>query len=373
MSDTALQELENLSEALADCYDRTVLLERLMVRSAKVASEADILVLLSETAQELSCPGAAIFAGGRWLQEVPSWLATLPAPAKRLQRREEALCAVAFPGGWLALWGRSRPFSAHDQRIVDALAQTIGASLQRLEGQALHESLRLEEHERTLASQIWSTLVPHHLPAPVGYTLLSSFQPARDLGGDFQLALGNWRVLGDVSGKGLPAAMHSGLLSGLVPIALEQPDPLKALASAAAPLLERAGAFATLALVSFGQDGRLSYVSFGHPPLLVRRLDGRVDAFGATAPPLGLFDPPPAAMRQLELKPGELLLVYTDGLIEANQDGELFGLERLSQLLEANPEPEGLLQALGVAMNAFEVCDDLGLHIYRYEGVEPCD
>jgi hypothetical protein len=373
MPDTALQELENLSEALADCYDRTVWLEDLMVHSAQIASEADILALLLETAQKLACAGAAIWARGRWLQEVPSWLAALPAPAKRLQRREEALYAVAFPGGWLALWGRSKPFSAHDQRIVNALAQMIGVSLQRLEDQALRERLQLEEHERTLASQIWSTLVPNHLPAPAGYTLLSSFRPARDLGGDFQLALGSWRVLGDVSGKGLPAAMHSGLLSGLVPIALEQPDPPKALASAAAPLLERAGAFATLAMVSFGQDGRLSYVSFGHPPLLVRRLDGRVDAFGATAPPLGLFDPPPAAMRQLELKPGELLLVYTDGLIEADRGGELFGLERLRQLLEANPEPKEFLEALEVAMNGFEVRDDLGLHIYRYQGVGSCD
>lgn len=373
MTDPALQELENLSEALADCYDRTVWLERLMVRSAQIASEADVLALLSEAAQELSCAGAAIFARGRWLQEVPSWLAALPAPVKRLQRREEALYAVSFPGGWLALWGRSRSFSAHDQRIVDALAQMIGVSIERLEDQALRERLKLEEHERALASQIWSTLVPNQLPAPVGYTFLSSFQPARDLGGDFQLALGNWRVLGDVSGKGLPAAMHSGLLSGLLPIALEQPNPPKVLASAAAPLLERAGAFATLALISFEQDGGIVYGSFGHPPLLVRRLDGRVEAMGATAPPLGLFDPPPEAMRRFVLREGELLLVYTDGLIEAARNGELFGLERLGNLLEANSEPEAFLQELKVAMQTFEVSDDFGLHIYRYVGVGSCN
>lgn len=372
MPERVLRELEDLSEALADCYDRTVLLERLMVRSAQITDEADVLKLLSETAQELSCTGAAIFAGGRWLQEVPPWLAALPAPAKRLQRPEEALYAVAFPGGWLALWGRPGPFSAHDQRIADALAQMIGASLQRLEGQALRERLRLEEHERALASQIWSTLVPNRLPAPSGYTLLSSFQPARDLGGDFQLAVGNWRVLGDVSGKGLPAALHSGLLSGLIPMALEQPDPPKALASAAAPLLERAGAFATLALICFDQDGILSYGSFGHPPLLVRRRDGSVEAFGATAPPLGLFDPPKTVLRSFRLEPGEFLLAYTDGLIEAERGEELFGLERLTRLLEAHPEPEGFLRALEAAMRPFEVRDDFGLQIYRYVGVESC-
>lgn len=361
-------DLEATAEALADCYDRSVFLERLMVRTARLSSVPDLLGLLGEAAGELGCRGIALFADGAWRGDVPGWLARYPAPERRFRERGQGLHGLPFGRGWIALWGKEGGLNAYDARIADALAQMVGAAWENLEAQALRERLRLQEYERQLAGEIWRTLVPAEVPAPEGYGLYSLFQPAREVGGDFQTAHGAWRVLGDISGKGLPAAMHSGLLTGLMPLILSQPDPVAAMVASATPALERSEVFATLALLHLHPEGRVGWFSFGHPPLLLRRRDGAVERFRASAPPLGLFPPASHDLNWLHLEPGELLLVYSDGLIEAEGEQGLYGLERVAGLLAHHPRPQEFLLTLERDLSGFSIVDDLSLQLYEFRG-----
>ena len=188
---------------------------------------------------------------------------------------------------------------------------------------------RQRDDEMASAAVIQRALLPKvdEFAAETGVDVSASMTPARDVGGDFfdlvRLADGRVAVgVGDVCGKGVPAALFMGITKTLIRINLrETPDLPGAILKANAYLANNNAAelFATLLYAAFDpRSGEVEYCSCGHLPALMRRADGAVETLPAGGLPVGLFDnltdqgAPRRAMRE-----GDLLFLYTDGVTEA--------------------------------------------------------
>jgi hypothetical protein len=200
------------------------------------------------------------------------------------------------------------------------------------------------EREFQNARELQQILVPETLPAIPGFTLTSAYRPAQEVGGDFfqiiplqgGLQGSTLIVLGDVSGKGLQAAMTVSLIVGAVrTLAKFAPQPAQMLAEVNQRLHGRLqGGFATCIAVLLNPDGSCILSSAGHPaPFLNQR---ELELPGAL--PLGLDLAASYQQVDVQLRKGDHFSLYTDGLLEArNQSGELYGFERLEVLFGARP------------------------------------
>jgi hypothetical protein len=200
------------------------------------------------------------------------------------------------------------------------------------------------EREFQNARELQQILVPETLPAIPGFTLTSAYRPAQEVGGDFfqiiplesALQGSTLIVLGDVSGKGLQAAMTVSLIVGAVrTLAKFAPQPAQMLAEINQRLHGRLqGGFATCIAVLLNADGSCILASAGHPaPFLNQR---ELDLPGAL--PLGLDLGATYQQVPIQLREGDHFSLYTDGLLEArNQSGELYGFERLEVLFGTRP------------------------------------
>jgi sigma-B regulation protein RsbU (phosphoserine phosphatase) len=188
---------------------------------------------------------------------------------------------------------------------------------------------------------------PDEFAADSGIDASASMNAARDVGGDwFELVpLDDGRVavgVGDVCGKGVPAALFTGITKTLIRINLrENPDLPGAILKANAFLANNNAAelFATLLYAAFDpRTGEIELVSCGHLPALLRRAGGAVEKLSGGGLPVGLFETLKPRMLRAAMGPGDLLFLYTDGVTEAENEAQHeFGEERLGDLL-ANGE-----------------------------------
>jgi serine phosphatase RsbU (regulator of sigma subunit) len=201
---------------------------------------------------------------------------------------------------------------------------------------------RIIREEMKSAQELQRVLIPEALPRLPGFAVTSAYRPAAEVGGDFfQLVAVNkataMLVVGDVSGKGLKAAMTVSLMIGALRTLTDltaQPD--KILEMLNRRMMGRLqNGFVTCLVIRIGSDGACMAASAGHPPPFV----GDHEIYLAPAVPLGL-DPDARYEKQpFDLKVGSRLTVYTDGLLEArNSDGELFGFKRLEKLISLRPD-----------------------------------
>jgi len=184
---------------------------------------------------------------------------------------------------------------------------------------------------------------PRAFAADLGLDVHAAMLPARDVGGDFfdLVALADGRValgVGDVCGKGVPAALYMGISKTLIRINLrERPDLPAAILKANDYLTTHypAEQFATLFYAVYDPaSGAFDYVSCGHPAARIRRADGRIEALKAGGLPVGMFETLRVGPRSAYLGAGDLLLIYSDGVTEA-ADGSAceFGEDRLCAAL----------------------------------------
>ncbi len=239
-------------------------------------------------------------------------------------------------------------FTEEHVRIFSTLAPQIAIAIEnaRLYERVVRSEVRMER-DLERAREIQMHLMPPVCPSIPGLEVCARFQPARELGGDLYdfLTYGKERhvlTIGDVSGKGAPAALYgamaSGILRSLAPQRLMATDMLKKLNVL---LLERKieGHFITLAYGVWEPKAKsLRLANAGMPlPILVRR--GRSHAIRAEGVPLGLLEHTEYQETALTLEKGDLVAMFSDGLVEAmNPEQEEFGMRRLENLLREHAQ-----------------------------------
>jgi phosphoserine phosphatase RsbU/P len=206
--------------------------------------------------------------------------------------------------------------------------------------------------ELKVAEEVQHRLLPRSLPGIPGYEFFAYYHAAYEVGGDYYdfVAMPEDRLgiaLGDVSGKGVAAALIMAKFSGDTRLALQAAGSPSAAAHALNRALCESGIderYITLNLAVLDpRAGRLQICSAGHPPLLLRRPDGGVERLcrDSGCLPLGIL--PDAAYQQVEvtLGPGEVAVLYSDGVTDArNASGDLFDTcehPRLRRVLEQTP------------------------------------
>jgi predicted ester cyclase len=246
----------------------------------------------------------------------------------------------------------------------------VGTGLSELRGQRLQQEVRERERveqELRVARRIQQALLPKEVPAPEGWEIAQYYQPAREVGGDFYdfLKLEDGRVgliIGDVSGKGIPAAvLMASTRSVLRAVAQRALMPGQVLAEANEVL--SADVPPSMFVTCFysildPSSGRFHYANAGHN-LPYWQHEDLASEMRATGMPLGLLPGMQYEEKEAMLVPGDTILFYSDGLVEAhNAAGEMFGDRRLQSFVTNHSAGgESLITELLVELAKFTGAD----------------
>ena len=230
-----------------------------------------------------------------------------------------------------------------------------GTGLSELRGQRLEQEARERERieqELRVARRIQQALLPESIPQFEGWEITQHYQPAREVGGDFYdfLPMTDGRlglVIGDVSGKGIPAAvLMANTQSVLRTVAKRGSVPGQALMEANEVLCANVppNMFVTCFYAILDpKSGSLTYANAGHDLPYVRRRSGDAEELIARGMPLGLMPGMSYEEKETILEAGETALFYSDGLVEAHDPkGEMFGFPRLRALVGKHGEEPSL-------------------------------
>jgi serine phosphatase RsbU (regulator of sigma subunit) len=226
--------------------------------------------------------------------------------------------------------------------------------------QEAQERERIEQELR-VARMIQHTLLPKSLPELEGHEIAAYYQPAREVGGDFYdfLELEDGRLglfVGDVSGKGVPAAIVMAITRTLLRSAYHLGSPGEILEQVNNSLLPDIppNMFVTcLAALLDSSTGRLQYANAGHDLPYVRHAAG-VSELRATGMPLGLMPNMSYEQKEITLQPGESILLYSDGLVEAHSPRrEMFGFPRMQGHVREHSEGATLIDSLLAELEQF--------------------
>lgn len=255
---------------------------------------------------------------------------------------------------------------------------------QRLEAVARADAEVKAAREMDIARQVQARLFPRVPPPSPTLDLAGRCLQAREVGGDYFdfLPLGRRRhgfVLGDISGKGIAAALLMANLQASVrsQSSLAPEEPERFLLSVNCHFFENttAGAYASLFFGDYDEDsGRFRYVNCGHPPGLLVRAGGEVAELAATTTVVGLFADWECAPAETRIADGDTLVLYTDGVSECwNAAGEDFGVARLASLVRRHRQlgAEALLETILGAIREFgpgEQRDDVTLLVAKRSG-----
>lgn len=224
------------------------------------------------------------------------------------------------------------------------------------------------QHEIELAHSIQESFMPERCPQLPGWQLVAEWQAARGIGGDYydfiELDAGQLGLLiADVSDKGVAAALYMALTRTLMRVAaFAAHGPAAALGQLNRYLLDEAksGMFVSVFYAVLDlQSGHLTYARAGHnPPILVRAADGTPIELVPPGTVLGIVDAPNLVEESLTLSPGDVLVMYTDGVTEAiDEHDQQFGETRLQEIVtqgvgSLRPRPWPIASPLRCAITA---------------------
>jgi sigma-B regulation protein RsbU (phosphoserine phosphatase) len=234
-------------------------------------------------------------------------------------------------------------FTEEHKRTMMTLAAQIAIALEnaRLYEEIERQERRLER-DLSLARELQMRLLPQTLPTVAHLDVAAKFVPARAIGGDLydfipysMSRLGI--VIGDVSGKGAPAAIYAALVSGIIrshaPI---EPGAGEMLSAVNLSLAERRieAQYVSIIYAQWDDEHRtLTHANSGLPrPIFVHA--GKIEVVEATGLPLGLFDEADYDEFKFKMKPGDMFVFFSDGILDArNRKGEMFGRGRVEKIV----------------------------------------
>jgi serine phosphatase RsbU (regulator of sigma subunit) len=241
-----------------------------------------------------------------------------------------------------------RPFSQDDLDLLTVMANVAAIRIENARLAEVEQSEKLMEANLAEASEIQRSLLPTEPPAYDGWELAGINLPCQTVGGDYfdfipyqdgRLAV----VVGDVAGKGLPAALLMSSLQAKVQMLRESnPSPGNAVATLNRSLTERCplGKFITFFYALLDPlSGTLEYSNAGHNYPLILRRDGSVEKLSGSGLVMGLFSAVHYEVKKTKLAPGDLLVLYSDGVTEAADSADVeFGDTGLAEFLAARKE-----------------------------------
>ena len=240
-------------------------------------------------------------------------------------------------------------------KIAEELS--LGSGLAELTQQRLEQEIRERERieqDLRVARRIQQASLPKEVPELEGWQISPFYRPAREVGGDFYdfhlLSEGRLGlVVGDATGKGVPAALVMSTTCGMLQLAaqaLDSSSPSEVLARVNETLLARIplNMFVTcFYCILDPESASLSYANAGHDLPYLRRVGGDAEELRARGMPLGLMPGMSYEQKEIVLGAGEAALFYSDGLVEAHdQRGEMFGFPRLRALVAEHGEDRSL-------------------------------
>ena len=322
--------------------------EALTARAVHVADPRaeEVVAALVAGPQPLSAPLARRLVRSKRAVELRPGTAE-PEDAHRVlepflrQGATAAVLPLATPGEVL---GTLTVVSFDPERPLERSAIEAAMAVGAQAGLAI-DNARLYQQQKDFAETMQRSLLPRELPRVEGLEVGHVYQSAArvDVGGDLydfvlvedgRLAV----VIGDVLGKGIPAAADMAMAKYIFRVLVRtDADPAALLRSAndvACDEIE-SGKFVTLlyTLVDVGSR-EVASASAGHPPARVVDPGGRVAPLGGSGLPLGIEPDQEYAVERARLEPGSVVVLYTDGVVEARRGGELYGEARLDRLLE---------------------------------------
>jgi sigma-B regulation protein RsbU (phosphoserine phosphatase) len=255
-------------------------------------------------------------------------------------------------------------FTEEDQRLLAIIAAQSGQVVENARLYEMEQSLIRMKEEVRLAARIQTDLLPKSPPAPPGYDIAGTSVPAQMVGGDYfdfmQMPGGKYGVtLGDVSGKGLPAALLMAnlqatlrgqtLLGGSVSECIKRSN--KLLAESTSP--EK---FVTLFYSVLDTGSRmLTYCNAGHDAPMLLRAGGASERLATGGVVLSIMDDFPFEEATVPFGPGDLMVVYSDGISEAmNPANEQFGEGRIAEAVERSrgSSAAGIIESIVAAVRA---------------------
>jgi len=274
-------------------------------------------------------------------------------------------------------------FTQDDLELLTAIASSAAIAIENARlYQVAVEKGRLER-ELQVAHEVQAGLLPRETPQVPGWEFAARWQPVREVAGDYydfipldkgQLGL----VIADVSDKGMPAALFMALTRSIVRASVVRaPSPADGIAHANRLICADAtgGMFVTLFYALLDPaTGEFTYVNAGHnPPLLYRADQDGLIPLTRTGMVLGVVEEAPFEQHTLRLSPGDLLLLYTDGVTDAIDAHErYFGMERLQRLiLDHRHAPTGdvmaaLERAIGEFTGSAAPFDDMAMVVTKW-------
>jgi serine phosphatase RsbU (regulator of sigma subunit) len=233
--------------------------------------------------------------------------------------------------------------SGLDERILKKLAGDAGNVLERIELVKNLEQRRTLERELALAEEMQKALLPREIPVLTGWELAAYSKPTRYVGGDFYDFLQTPRgtlvaILGDVAGKGVSAALLSSMILGSLHANIRSERAIQAATNALNRLMcdkAPSGRFVTLFIVEFKEDGSGLFISAGHTTAYIYRAATKeIEELRSNGLVVGAFGFARFETSELILRPGDVLIIYSDGLTEAEDPkGDMVGEERVLQVV----------------------------------------
>lgn len=276
-------------------------------------------------------------------------------------------------------------FNDDHVRIMTTMAAQVAIAI---ENATLYERIARQEtrleHDFALARELQFRLLPQKRPALKNAEIAARFSPARQIGGDlydFLKYSGRGVIgiaVGDVSGKGAPAAIYAGLVSGTISShAIDEPSAAQMLEAVNLSLSERPidAQYVSMIYAVWHDNDRTLQVANSGLPAPLRISDGRAEEIPVAGIPLGLFSTADYEERNLRTRPGDVFLFLTDGITDATSfKGSMYGRGRLEKVAikNAHRSADEIAEAIFSAVNdhakGVDAFDDLTIVVLKVKG-----